>query len=653
MIRLHNISLFQGTKQLLNDVQITIPASQKVGIVGENGCGKSSLFKMLKNELYADKGDLELPNKWRLAAAKQETPETEIRALDYVLEGHKRYAELIQLIEKANEDNDGEKIATLHNEFDEINGWSLPSQAAKLLSGLSFSEEQMNAPVKSLSGGWRMRLNLAQALIQPSDLMLLDEPTNHLDIEAVLWVQDFLHQYDGTLLVISHDKDFLDSFCTHILHFDNQKLNQYTGNYSNFIKQKHERDILQQAQFNKQQKEIEHLEKFISRFKAKASKATQAQSRVKALDKMDRISAVHTRAKFGFEFPPLEKGTYELMKLENANVGYGDTTILSDITMNIHAGQRICLLGRNGQGKSTLIKLICGELEKQAGYINRSVHFNAGYFAQHQVEQLNMDESPIWHIQSLGTNIKDQDARNFLGGFAFNGDKATDCIKGFSGGEKARLVLAMITWQKPNVLLLDEPTNHFDIEMREALSLALQSYEGAVILVAHDQNLIETVSDEFWVVNEGSVTPFDGDLRGYQKWLKEHRWSESKDSNSDKSGKDSNSDKSGPGKSNSEKSNTPNPSKVDKKEQKRLDAELRKIRSPIVNRLKKVEGELEKNQAKRAEIEDQMSDSELYNSENKAKLDELLKSSSETNEAIDNLEMEWLELNEKLEELEA
>ena len=628
MIRLKQLSLFQGSKQLLDKTDLTLYPDQKIGIVGKNGCGKSSLFQMLKNELSPEFGELEFPSKWRISSAKQETPGSDLNAIDYVLSGHQEYYQLTRDLKDAEQAEDGNKIATIHSQLEAINGWSLPSQAAKLLTGLSFSEEQMTSTVKELSGGWRMRLNLAQALIQPAELLLLDEPTNHLDLEAVLWLQGFLRTYDGMLMTISHDRDFLDSFSSHILHFDNQRINQYTGNYSSFEKQKHEKEVLQQAQFEKQQKEIEHLEKFITRFKAKASKATQAQSRVKALEKMDKVSAVQIRTKFGFEFAPINKNVTELINIEEGSVGYGEIIILSDIRMRILAGQRIGLLGRNGEGKSTLIKFICGELEKQSGELNRNKHFKAGYFAQHQVEQLNIDQSPLWHIQSLGNDISEQEARNFLGGFAFHGDKTLDKVSGFSGGEKARLVLAMITWQKPNLLLLDEPTNHFDIEMREALSLALQDFDGAVLLVAHDKSLMESVVDEFWLVNSGQVHPFNGDLSDYQKWLNENRWSTGEKI---QTGKKENS-------------------AVSRKEQKRLEAELRQKKAPLTKKLKQVEDKMAKLQEEDAELDSLLADSNIYSDENKEKLTKTMLRSNEVKAALEEYEESWLELQEQLEE---
>jgi len=627
MIRFKKLSLFQGSKQLLNQVDLTLYPDHKIGIVGKNGCGKSSLFQMLKNELSPEHGDLEFPPKWRISSAKQETPASDLSARDYVLSGHKEYFKLNQDLQKAEAAEDGHQIADIHAKLEAINGWSLPSEAAKLLTGLSFTEAQMASQVKELSGGWRMRLNLAQALIQPAELLLLDEPTNHLDLEAVLWLQDFLRKYEGMLMTISHDRDFLDSFSSHILHFDNQTINCYAGNYSSFEKQKHEREVLQQAQFEKQQKEIEHLEKFINRFKAKASKATQAQSRVKALEKMDRVSAVQIRTKFGFEFAPINKNITELIDIQESAVGYDDFNILENIRMRILAGQRIGLLGRNGEGKSTLIKLICGELNQRGGELNRNKHFKAGYFAQHQVEQLNLDQSPVWHIQSLGTDISEQEARNFLGGFAFHGDKTQDKVAGFSGGEKARLVLAMITWQKPNLMLLDEPTNHFDIEMREALSLALQDYDGAVLLVAHDKNLMESVVDEFWLVNDGQVNPFEGNLQDYQKWLNENRWGAAvKADTKDKVH-----------------------SAQSKKEQKRIQAELRQQKAPLTNRLKKVDQQIAKLQTENQKLDELLADNDLYNDANKEKMTKTLDRSSQVKTELDELEEEWLELTEKIE----
>ena len=638
MIRFKKLSLFQGSLPLLKDVSQTLYPDQKIGVVGKNGCGKSSLFAMLRNELAPEQGDLEFPPRWRVSSAKQETPASPLSALQYVLSGHTEYHNIQQALLAAEAKEDGIEIANQHAKLDAINGWSLPSLAAKMLTGLSFSEEQMQSTVSELSGGWRMRLNLAQALIQPAELLLLDEPTNHLDLEAVLWLESFLRTYEGMLLTISHDRDFLDSFCSHILHFENQTLDCYSGNYSQFEKQKHAKQVLQQAEFEKQQKEIEHLESFINRFKAKASKATQAQSRVKALDKMDKVSAVQIRQKFGFEFKSINKNITELIDLDKVQAGYGDTIILKNVVMRIMAGQRIGLLGRNGEGKSTLIKVICGELEKQAGEVNRNKHFKAGYFAQHQVEQLNIEQSPIWHIQSLGDGISEQEARNFLGGFAFNGDKTLDKVKGFSGGEKARLVLAMITWQEPNLLLLDEPTNHFDIEMREALALALQNYDGAVILVAHDKNLLESVVDEFWLVNDGQVNPFKGDLNDYQKWLNENRWGKEKvATKADLSG--SADDKQ-------------IESQLSRKEQKKIEAEIRKQKAPLSNRIKKIDSEIHSLQQEKSELEKLLASSEIYEEENKSKLADSMQRSTQVVQQIENLEEEWFELSEKLESFE-
>lgn len=625
MIRFKKLSLFQGAKLLLEQIDVTLYADQKLGIVGKNGCGKSSLFQLLQAELAAEKGVLEMPQKWQIASARQETPASELTALDYVLTGHHEYHRLNQQLAVAEKQQDGNKIAEIHAQFDAINAWTLPAQAAKLLAGLSFSQTQIETPVKSLSGGWRMRLNLAQALLQPADLLLLDEPTNHLDLEAVIWLQDYLSRYQGMLMVISHDRDFLDGFASHIMHFDQQKIDLYTGNYSSFEKQRSQKLILQQAEFNKQQQAIEHLQKFIQRFKAKASKATQAQSRVKALEKMDKISAVEIRTKFSFEFASINKNITQLIHLDDVAVGYQSTTVLSQIKMQIFAGQRIGLLGRNGEGKSTLIKLICGELEKQSGEINKNQHFKAGYFAQHQVDQLNLHQSALWHIQSLDNKISEQQARNFLGGFAFHGDKVLDKVDGFSGGEKARLVLAMIVWQKPNLLLLDEPTNHFDIEMREALALALQDYQGAVILVAHDKNLMQSVVDEFWLVNCGEVNPFDGDLADYQQWLNENAWSASQKS-----------------------TNHSNNTLRQKKQQKRLAAEKRQQKSLLTNRLKKLEETINKAQIKSNQLQEQLTDSQIYSEENKHKLTELIKNSQNVKDELKQLEHEWLEVSEQL-----
>jgi len=634
MIRFKNLSLFQASLPLLEGVNQTLYPDQKIGVIGANGCGKSSLFSLLRGELAPELGELEFPPKWRIASARQETPASDLSAIDYVLQGHQEYSQIQVDLKIAEQKEEGLAIATQHAKLDAINGWSLPAAVAKMLTGLSFSESQMHASVSELSGGWRMRLNLAQALIQPAELLLLDEPTNHLDLEAVLWLQSYLKLYQGMLLTISHDRDFLDTFCLHMLHFENRNIDFYSGNYSQFEKQRNAKRELQQAEYEKQQKEIEHLESFIRRFKAKASKATQAQSRVKALDKMDMVSAVQIRQKFGFSFKPINKNITQLIELENLQAGYREHVVLKNVTQQVHAGQRIGLLGRNGEGKSTLIKVICGELEKQAGELTRNKHFKAGYFAQHQVEQLNLDQSPMWHIQSLDKGISEQQARNFLGGFAFNGSKSEAKVKGFSGGEKARLVLAMITWQAPNLLLLDEPTNHFDIEMREALSLALQEYNGAVILVAHDKNLLESVVDEFWLVNKGRVELFKGDLNDYQKWLNENRW-----------GKGTSNDQP----TNLSSQGTGSTEKLSKKEQKRQAAEIRKQKAPLTNRLKQLDQSLQVKQQAKQVLEKDLANETIYLSENKSKLADSMSQLSQVKQGIESIEEEWLDVSEQLE----
>ncbi|MDQ7049961.1 MAG: ATP-binding cassette domain-containing protein [Enterobacterales bacterium] len=641
MIRFKNLSLFQASLPLLEGVNQTLYPDQKIGVVGANGCGKSSLFSLLRGELSLEEGELEFPPKWRIASARQETPASELSAIEYVLQGHQEYSQIQTDLAIAEQKEDGIAIANQHAKLDAINGWSLPATVAKMLTGLSFSEKQMHASVAELSGGWRMRLNLAQALIQPAELLLLDEPTNHLDLEAVLWLQSYLKQYQGMLLTISHDRDFLDTFCRHIIHFENRNIDFYSGNYSQFEKQRNAKRDLQQAEFEKQQKEIEHLESFIRRFKAKASKATQAQSRVKALDKMDKVSAVQIRQKFGFSFKPVNKNITQLIQLENLQAGYGESVVLSEVNQQVEVGQRIGLLGRNGEGKSTLIKIICGELEKQAGEVNRNKHFKAGYFAQHQVEQLNLDQSPMWHIQSLDSSVSEQQARNFLGGFAFNGSKSEAKVQGFSGGEKARLVLAMITWQAPNLLLLDEPTNHFDIEMREALSLALQEYSGAVILVAHDKNLLESVVDEFWLVNKGRVEIFKGDLDDYQKWLNDNRWGKGTSINQIES-QNSITVGSKPSVSDAEVN-------VSRKDQKRLAAEKRKQKAPLTNRLKQLDQKLHKVQQEKQTLEDFLADESSYSDKNKSLLNQNMNRIKEVNQSIELIEEEWFDVSEQLE----
>ncbi|HNQ56360.1 MAG: ABC transporter ATP-binding protein [Rhodocyclaceae bacterium] len=519
MILLRNLTLARAGRPLIEDVSLGLHAGWKVGVTGANGCGKSSLFALFSGDLHQEAGDLELPPQWVIAHVGQETPALATGALDFTLDGDAELRRIEADLRAAEEAHDGEAIAHLHMDYGNIDGYSARARAAALLHGLGFKDEDFERPVAEFSGGWRVRLNLAQALMCRSDLLLLDEPTNHLDLDAVIWLEGWLRAYRGTLLMISHDRDFLDAVVGHVIHIEGRRAKLYTGNYSAFERARAEQLALQQAMYVKQQREIAHLKSYIDRFRAKATKARQAQSRIKALARMEEVTAAHVDTPFEFRFFEPVGSPDPLLMLEDAAAGYGDIAVLQGLTLTLRPGERLGLLGRNGAGKSTLIRLLAGEAPPLAGIRHEGKGLKIGYFAQHQLEQLRPDESPLWHMNHLDSRTRDQDFRNYLGGFNFHGEMATRPVGPFSGGEKSRLALALLIWQKPNLLLLDEPTNHLDLEMRHALTLALSEYEGAVVLVSHDRHLLRTVCDNFCLVADGGLKPFDGDLDDYRKWL--------------------------------------------------------------------------------------------------------------------------------------
>ncbi|NDP43620.1 MAG: ATP-binding cassette domain-containing protein, partial [Aromatoleum sp.] len=526
MLRLTSLTLARGAKRLLVGANLTVHDGHKVGLVGPNGSGKSSVFALLLGELHQDAGDIDLPTVWTIAHVAQETLAVDTPAIDFVLDGDHELREVERALRSteaaaaADPDRAGAMLADLHHRFEAIGGYAARARAATLLAGLGFADARHEEPVASFSGGWRMRLNLAQALMCRSDLLLLDEPTNHLDLDAVLWLEDWLGRYLGTLILITHDRDFLDGVVNTIVHIDGQKLKSYTGNYSQFERERALQFALQQASYAKQQRQIAHLQAFVDRFRAKATKAKQAQSRIKALERMERIAAAHVDSPFEFSFAPVGVAARQLVRLEHATLGYADAPpILAHLDWNLLSDDRIGLLGPNGAGKSTLLKAIAGTLAPRAGERLVAQGLKIGYFAQHQVEQLRADESPLWHLQKLDPGAREQELRDFLGGFDFRGDMANATVGRFSGGEKARLTLALLVRQKPNLLLLDEPTNHLDIEMREALAEALQDYDGALIVVAHDRHLLRATTDALWLVADGKVAPFDGDLDDYRDWV--------------------------------------------------------------------------------------------------------------------------------------
>lgn len=629
MLELKNACLKRGPQLLFENASFTIYPSKRVGVTGANGAGKSSLFSLILKKLELDTGDFLLSDKLVIAHVEQEISNQHFSAIEYALEGDKELSDTLYQLEIAENSHDAENIAHLHQKMEEIQGYAGKSKAAKLLNGLGFKQEQFNDPVSSFSGGWQMRLNLARALMCRSDILLLDEPTNHLDLDAVLWLEDHLKSYDGTLLLISHDRDFLDSVINQVLHISRHQISIYNGNYSSYEKYRSQQLALQQAGYEKQQKHIQHVQSFINRFKAQATKAKQAQSRIKALDKLELIAPAHIDSPFHFTFKAPENNPHNLLRLDNVSVAYGETTILENVNFNLFSGDRIGFLGANGAGKSTLVKLLSSDLAPATGSIETNKNLNIGYFAQHQLSQLNLKNSALQHMSLLDKRATEQQLRDYLGGFNFHDDKVSQTIETFSGGEKARLVLAMIVYLKPNLLLLDEPTNHLDLDMRDALTFALQDFQGALAIVSHDRHLLRTVCDRFVLVHDKSVTEFNGDLEDYRQFLKQANTQID-------DGADSSSA------NNAE--NTPS-----RKEQRKLDADLRKQQQPLRNRLKTVERDIDQLNNDKASIEIQLSDTAIYDESNKAKLTKTLKLQAETVAKLENLEEEWMEIIEKLE----
>ena len=618
MIRLQNLSLRRGNKLLFEQGNGTIYAGQRFGITGANGSGKSSLLALLRGQLQADNGDVDIPQQLTIAHVRQETPALAQTALDYVLDGDQKLRQLQARITELTETEAHEQLAESYEDMQNHDGYSAESRAARLLHGLGFKADDIHRSVKEFSGGWRMRLNLAQALMCPSDLLLLDEPTNHLDLEAVLWLEDWLKSYPGTLLVISHDRDFLDAVVNHVLHIESQGLHFYTGNYSTFEHTKAAQLATQQAQYEKQQRQIAHMQSYIDRFRYKASKARQAQARVKALDRMERISAAQLDSPFHFSFLPCDTHSHQMIKLQEANIGYEDTPVLSDVDLIITAGDRIGLLGYNGAGKSTLIKALCGTLDLMQGERNAAKNIRIGYFAQHQLDQLQAQSSALDHLQQLDTQASEQSLRDFLGGFAFRGDVLAAPVESFSGGEKARLVLAMLVYQRPDLLLLDEPTNHLDMKMRHALSMALQSFAGAMVLVSHDRHLLNTVTDRWVLVDRGSVSEFSGDLEDYRQYLREQQLSTDE-------------------KTQSKNQKNNNRSKI----------------KPLRNKLQRLEKELAKLSTNKQRLEQALHDDSLYTEGKAEQLKQLLSEQQDNQTTLNQVEQDWLECSEQLEALGA
>ncbi|OGV77648.1 MAG: ABC transporter ATP-binding protein [Methylotenera sp. RIFCSPLOWO2_02_FULL_45_14] len=627
MIQFKQLTLTRGSKVLIQDASLQLHPGHKVGLTGANGAGKSSLFALLRGELHPEKGDLEMPAGWVVAHVAQETPALAMPAIEFVLDGDAELREIEAELVSAETNHQGELIAELHQRLTDIEGYSAKARAAELLSGLGFSQANLQQAVSTFSGGWRVRLNLARALMCRSDLLLLDEPTNHLDLDAVIWLEGWLQSYRGTLLLISHDRDFLDAIVNHIAHIEQQTLTLYRGGYSDFERQRAEKLALQQAMFEKQQRKVSHLQSYIDRFRVQATKARQAQSRIKALERMEMISAAHVDSQFSFEFRPPIAAPDPLLVLDGMSVGYGGVALISNIELTIRPGERIGLLGRNGAGKTTLIKLLAHELEPLSGKRVEGRDLNIGYFAQHQLEQLRPDESPLQHMMKLDPQTREQEHLNYLGGFDFKGEMARSPCANFSGGEKSRLALALLIWTRPNLLLLDEPTNHLDLEMRHALTLALQDFEGGVILVSHDRALLRASCDEFILVADGKAEPFDSDLEGYSRWLNEQRLKEKQ----------------------ATQSVLEKPNKNDRALNKAERQARITERRPLLKELELIERHMAQwHEAKKA-CDERLNDGELYTAADKSALQQLLKTQAEFAAKLEAAEERWLTLHELLE----
>ncbi len=613
---------------MVEEASFQLHPGHKVGLTGANGAGKSSLFALLRGELHPEVGDLDIPPNWTVAHVAQETPALSQSAIDFTLDGDVELREIEQALLHAETAHAGEKIAELHQRLSDIDGYSAKARAASLLDGLGFTQMDLARPVSDFSGGWRVRLNLARALMCRSDLLLLDEPTNHLDLDAVIWLEGWLRDYRGTLLLISHDRDFLDSVVNNILHIEQQRLTLYRGGYSDFERQRAEKLALQQAMFEKQQRKVAHLHSYIDRFRVQATKARQAQSRIKALERMEMISAAHVDSQFNFEFRSPVSAPDPLLVLDNMAIGYADKPILNKVQFTIRPGERVGLLGKNGAGKSTLIKALAAELQPLSGKRVEGKDLNIGYFAQHQLEQLRPNESPLQHMLRLDPLTREQEHLNYLGGFDFRGDMARAPCANFSGGEKSRLALALLIWTRPNLLLLDEPTNHLDLEMRHALTLALQDYVGGVILVSHDRALLRASCDRFVLLAEGKADVFDGDLDDYKNWLATQKVQEVAANVVEK------------------------PAKKNEYAQNKADRQARILaRRPLLKSLTLVDENLLKYQTEKQGLDASALDATLYEPSRKAELQQHLKRQAELAALIESAELEWLALHEALEAL--
>jgi ATP-binding cassette subfamily F protein 3 len=631
LIQFRNLTFARGGRRLVEDASVQLHPGWRVGVVGPNGSGKSSLFALLRGELTPEAGDCLVPHDWRLASVAQETSASDRPALEFVLDGDTALRAAEAAARNAEQAHDGLALSAAHARIEALDGYAAPARAASLLAGLGFAAGDLGRPVADFSGGWRMRLNLAQALSSRAELLLLDEPTNHLDLDAVVWLERWLARFEGTLMLVSHDREFLDGCITHVLHIDATRLTAYAGSYSEFERQRAARLALQQASYARQQHEIAHMSAFIARFRAKASKARQAQSRLKALDRLERIAPAHVDMPFDFEFGEPDRAPDPLLVLTQVTAGHGPQVVLRDVELSLRPGARIGLLGPNGAGKSTLIKVLAGELAPLGGTRTTGHGLSIGYFAQHHLEQLAPERSPLAHLAAAAPRAREQDLRNFLGGFDFRGDMA-DCLVGpLSGGEKSRLALALIVQRRPNLLLLDEPTNHLDLEMRHALTRALAGFEGSLVLVSHDRALLRTLCDVLLLVADGGVTPFDGDVEDYLGWLDRQR------------------------QSNAGAAATPAPARAARRAQRDAAAAARRTllarRRPLLNEAARLEAEIADWQRDKAAIDARLADPATYTAGRSEEIQSAARRSAELAAQLASAEERWLAIHAELESL--
>lgn len=643
MIRAQNLTLRRGSKILLENADFTIHPGERVGIVGKNGAGKSSLFSVLRGDIDIDAGDLSMPPEWRIASVEQIIQNPDRPAREFVIDGDTQLRAIQYKREHVDAD-DGHRIAELEAQLVEAQAWSAPSRAEQLLAGLGFAPEEWMQPVREFSGGWQMRIALARALMAPSDLLLLDEPTNHLDLDAMLWLERWLNSYTGTVLVISHDTEFLEAAAQHILHFDNRQLIRYRGSYESFLTQRAERMRQTQLAWDRQNREAARLQSFIDRFKAQASKAKQAQSRIKALARMEALAPLHAQSNIDITIPDPESLPDPLLTLSDAHIGYrdeadldGDRVVIRNLNMMVRGGDRIGILGVNGAGKSTLVKTLAGELLPLKGKRNPAKGLEVGYFAQQQLDMLDPEATPLQHLARIAPQAREQELRNYLGGFGFSGDAATGLVEPMSGGEKARLALSLIVWRKPNLLLLDEPSNHLDVETREALATALAGFGGSMLLVSHDRHLLRTTVDRFWIVVDGQVTEFDGDLDDYRNWLSDYQSRKRSSERQDIAAQ--------------EQDDAP----IDRRAQRRAEAQARQklsaLRRPLENKIKSVEAAMDQGNHRLQELNALIADPDFYSDDRRDERVLLLAEHGELSKNQEVLEEQWLDLQQQLEAL--